>query len=120
LSDPASPTLPPRTFRGTVAGDGRPGPIEERIGRRLVRLLDPESDEGLQLLDDGLVELVGPEGDSLGQVRLREAYRKLRERLERQLADEENPPRRGELQEGLDRLSVWSTRLSAEPREPST
>ena len=33
------------TFRGTLSGDGRPGPIEERLGRRLIRLIDPESDE---------------------------------------------------------------------------
>jgi hypothetical protein len=111
VSDPDTPTGPSSRFRGTLSGDGRPGPIEERIGRRLVRLLDPESDEGLRLLDDGAVELVGPEGDTLGQVRLREAYRQLRERLERRLFDEEQPPRRSELQDGLDRLASWAKRL---------
>ena len=34
-----------RLFRCTMTGDGRPGPIEERIGRRLVRLVQPESDD---------------------------------------------------------------------------
>jgi len=52
-----------RRFCGTLVGDGRPGPIEERIGRRLVRLVDPLSDEGVRLLAGGEVELVGPDGE---------------------------------------------------------
>ena len=55
-------------FRGTLSGDGRPGPIEERIGRRLVRLVDPESREGMRLLEEGDVDLVGPDGEQLGRV----------------------------------------------------
>ncbi len=51
------PTSGP-TFRGTLSGDGRPGPIEERLGRRLIRLIDPESDEGMRLLSEGRVDLL--------------------------------------------------------------
>ena len=108
-----------RRFCGTLAGDGRPGPIEERIGRRLVRLVDPESDEGQRLLDQGAVELVGPEGRALGSVELREAYRRLRRRLERRLAEEEPAGEADGLREGLSRLEGWSRRLVRE-RERST
>jgi len=110
----------PRRYCGTLAGDGRPGPIEERIGRRLVRLVDPESDEGRDLLDQGRVELVGPEGDRLGSLRLQEAYDRLRRRLEERLAEEEPAAgARSGLREGLTRLEGWSRRLVRE-RERST
>jgi hypothetical protein len=96
-------------LRATLSGDGRPGPIEERIGRRLVRLVDPASDEGLALLRAGCVELIGPEGDLLGCLRPEEASRLLRERLERRLADPEADATA--LREGLTRLAAWSERL---------
>ena len=49
-------------------GDGRLGPIEERIGRRLIRLVDPQSEEGRALLDSGAVDLLGPEGERFGRI----------------------------------------------------
>jgi hypothetical protein len=96
-------------LRATLAGDGRPGPIEERIGRRLVRLVDPSSEEGFRLLRSGLVELIGPEGDALGRILPEEASRILRERLERRLADPDADA--GALRDGLSRLAAWSERL---------
>jgi hypothetical protein len=83
-----------------VAGDGR-----------------TESDEGARLLDDGNVELIGPEGASLGRVRIEQAYRTLRSRLLERLAEEEQPPQRGEIQAGLDRLDARAQRLKASPGE---
>jgi hypothetical protein len=99
-----------RRFRATLCGDGRPGPIEERIGRRRVRLIDPETAEGRRLARDQRVEWVGPDGTPLGCVDVREAYRALLSRLERRLQDEPEPRQR-ELEEGRDRLLRWSTRL---------
>ena len=98
-------------FRGTLAGDGRPGPIEERIGRRLVRLVDPQSNEGLRLLREGSVNLVGPEGKALGRIPLNDAYDRLLERVERRLADNAERSPRANLEEGRDRLLAWSKRL---------
>ena len=97
------------SLRVTLAGDGRPGPIEERIGRRLVRLLDPSSDEGIALLRSRCVELIGPEGEALGCLRPEEASRLLRARLERRLADPGADA--AALREGLARLDAWSERL---------
>jgi hypothetical protein len=113
LPDPVSPRSEPgRRFRGTLAGDGRPGPIEERIGRRLIRLVDPQSEEGLRLLTEGRVDLVGPEGNPLGRMRLDDAYDRLLQRLERRLAEEDaDVSSRRNLQEGRKRLLAWSQRL---------
>ncbi len=96
-------------LRTTLSGDGRPGPIEERIGRRLVRLVDPGSDEGLRLLRSGTVEIIGPEGDPLGCLCPEEASRILRERLERRLADPDADT--DALRDGLARLAAWSERI---------
>ena len=96
-------------LRATLAGDGQPGPIEERLGRRLVRLVDPSSEEGLSLLRAGRVNLIGPEGQPLGRLRPDEAARILRERLERLLSD---PAADADaLRDGLARLAAWSERL---------
>ena len=109
MERPVSASSRGASLRATLAGDGRPGPIEERIGRRLVRLVDPSSDEGLALLRSGSVELVGPEGDLLGCLLPEEASRVLRERLERRLADPAADA--AALREGLSRLAAWSERL---------
>lgn len=97
--------------RATLSGDGRLGPIEERIGRRLIRLLDPQSEEGLGLLRSGEVDLVGPGGERFGAVHPSEACCRLRERLERRLADPHAREDREALGEGLRRLHAWSERI---------
>lgn len=73
------------TFRATISGTGRPGPIEERVGRRLIRVVDPESREGALLARSGNVTWVGPEGQALGRLDLPSVRRLLHERLERRL-----------------------------------
>lgn len=86
-------------LRAILLGDGTAGPIEVRLGRRLVRLLSPESEQGRALLDAGRVDLVGPDGERLGPISIQEARRHLRERLERALQSPEReggqPPRFG-------------------------
>ncbi len=72
-------------YRGTLTGDGRPGPIEKRVGRRLMRLIDPHSAEGLRLLDEARVEWLGPDGEPLGALTQREVLVRLERRLERRL-----------------------------------
>lgn len=91
-------------YRGTLGGDGRPGPIEVRIGRRLLRLIDPSSEEGARLLDEARVDLIGPDGERLGPLSLREALGRLRERLERNLAEASSEVEREALRDGMARL----------------
>lgn len=108
--DPTAPT-PRGILRVTLSGDGRFGPIEERIGRRLIRLVDPQSDEGLGLLRSGEVDLIGPGGERFGRLQPDEACRRLRERLEKRLADPDTAAERETLREGLRRLQSWSERI---------
>ena len=100
-------------FRITLTGDGRPGPIEERIGRRLVRLVDPESEEGLSLLAGRCVRFIGPGGIALGYVHPSEAIESLKETLEERLQEAENG--RSDdgpaFRDGLDRLKTWSRKI---------
>ncbi|MEE8412665.1 MAG: hypothetical protein V3S47_09175 [Acidobacteriota bacterium] len=105
------PTSGP-TFRGTLSGDGRPGPIEERLGRRLIRLIDPESDEGVRLLSEGHVDLLGPDGTRLGMVRAADALRRLRLRLEQRMHGKVAPFERDLAAQGIDRLDGWNRRLT--------
>jgi hypothetical protein len=108
--DPAEP----RTrglLRATVSGDGRLGPIEERIGRRLVRLVDPQSKEGARLLGSGTVDLLGPDGERFGCVEPGEVRHRLKERLERRLVELDDDDAREALLEGLRRLDAWYARV---------
>ena len=74
-------------FRGILESDGRCGPIEHRLGRRLLRLVEPDSEEGRALLAGGKVELISPEGESLGTVPPEKACAPLLERLDRSIED---------------------------------
>ena len=110
MGEPSHAPVKGPTYRGTLSGDGRPGPIEVRLGRRLIRTIDPESLEGTRLLIAGVVDLIGPDGTRLGMVRAADALRRLRDRLEQRLA--EQPSFERELMEdGIDRLESWQERL---------
>jgi len=92
------------TFRVTITGVGRPGPIEERLGRRLIRIVSPESREGLDLLESGRVVFVGPGGEELDCQGLREARRMLRQRLQVRLAGLSGSENAEVVRDGLVRL----------------
>lgn len=80
-------------LRAILLRDGTAGPIEVRLGRRLLKLVSPESAEGRLLLDEGRVDLVGPDGERLGRIPIEEARGRLRARLESALGA---PELRGE------------------------
>ena len=92
------------TFRGTLSGDGRPGPIEKRLGRRLIRLINPESAEGVRLLSEGRVDLLGPDGTRMGTVRSADALRRLRQRREQRGHGEIAAFEKDLALQGIDRL----------------
>jgi hypothetical protein len=99
-------------FRVVLNGDGCPGPIEERIGRRLVRLVDPQSDEGRDLLATASIEWVGPDGDSLGRLSPQQAYEVLFSRLERMLDESADARRQRDVEACLERLKSWVERVA--------
>lgn len=111
MSDASTPVpLARGTFRATITGVGRPGPIEERVGRRLVRVVDPESREGVALARSGRIRWVGPEGDCLGSMDLEDVRRLLCERFERRIAESSAE---AALRDGLARLRAPARRRRA-------
>lgn len=98
-------------LRATFAGDGTPGPIEIRIGRRLVGLLEPASRHGRALLRSGAVELVGPEGENYGRVGVSVAWRRMGDRLEGRLDDPAASPVDEWLRASLARLRALEASL---------
>lgn len=52
-------------YAALVADDGLVFPIEERLGRRLLRTIDPDSREARDLLASGQVRLVTPRGETV-------------------------------------------------------
>lgn len=103
MADVAAP-LARGTFRATISGVGRPGPIEERLGWRLVRIVDPASKEGGRLLRDRQVTVIGPEGTALGRVDLEQARQLLKLRLLSVLAAREGDDGAEAIRDGLVRL----------------
>ncbi len=101
------------SYRVTLCAHGAPGPIEERIGRRLVRLVSPDSDEGRTLFREERVELVGPGGEPLGRLSPARALDLLRKRLEARLAEPDAEPERAAIEDGLSRLRRWSARIGS-------
>jgi hypothetical protein len=59
---PAHGTAPDVRYRAVRLDAGRLMPIEVRLGRRLLRTIPADSDEGLALLASGKVEVI-PFGD---------------------------------------------------------
>ena len=92
------------SFRAVLTADGHPGPIEERLGRRLVRVVDPESREGRHLLERDAVLWIAPGGDALGRMTARDAVETLQRRLEERLADPIDDDEHDALLDGLSRL----------------
>ena len=99
------------TFRATITGVGRPGPIEERLGWRLVRIVDPASKEGATLFRQRRVTFIGPEGSPLGQLDLVQARRVLRLRLEGVLAAAHQGDDAEAIRDGLVRLRRTGPRV---------
>jgi hypothetical protein len=100
------------TYRATITSVGRPGPIEERLGRRLIRLISPESKEGRELLHSGRVAFMAPGGETLNCLDLNAAHRLLRDRLRDRIAAVRGTEGVDALLDGLGRLKDAAPRGS--------
>lgn len=98
-------------FRAVLTADGSPGPIEERLGRRLVRVVGADTTEGRRLVRDREVEWIAPGGERLGRVSTAEALDRLRTRLEARLADPDDDVEPDAVRDGLLRLRRRRERL---------
>jgi hypothetical protein len=95
-SQPGHPCELPRealyakSYRAALLGDGCVLPIEERLGRRLLRTIEPASSEGRRLLGSGQVSLRHEADDWTTTIRdaLDRLERKARESFPREASDE--------------------------------
>lgn len=85
-------TLYQKQYSAVLCGDGSIMPIEERLGRRLLRRIEPDSAEGRDLLARGWVSLRNIEGRSLPSDSLSRLYARLREEARTRLSERPADP----------------------------
>lgn len=90
--DLARETLFRKSYTALVRNDGTLLPIEERLGRRLLRTLDPDSREAHGLLQRGDVCLMTSSGKNLAGVPVQEVLDRLRRETNAQLDRHRNDP----------------------------
>ncbi len=76
-----------KRYTAILCGDGKILPIEERLGKRLLRTIDCASGEGRDLLRRGWVFLRTSEGKCLDGTPLQHVYTRLREEAESRMAE---------------------------------
>lgn len=104
--------LLPKTYSAVLLGNGSVLPVEERLGRRLLRTLSADSPEARALLARGHVTLRQADGRVLGSLPLSRALERLAEQarvqLERSAGD---PATARRFREALHRLRAARTAL---------
>src|SRR5438093_2853868 len=70
--------IPGKRHSAAVLGDGRILPIVEKLGRRVLREIDPLSPEGRSLLDSGRVTLWYDDGACVDTAPIQEVLDRLR------------------------------------------
>src|SRR5262245_191480 len=76
-----------KTYSAVIRSDGSLLPIEERLGRRLLRTLAPDSEEGRQLLRKDCVTLLTSDGRHLAGLTIEDVYERLRVETASRLAE---------------------------------
>jgi len=81
-----------KTYFAVIRSDGSLLPIEEKLGRRLLRTLPADSNEGRQLLRQDCVNLTTAEGRPLAGLSIEDVYQKLRSQTTQRLARRPHDP----------------------------
>ena len=81
-----------KTYSAVIRSDGSVLPIEERLGRRLLRTLPPDSAEGRQLLRRDCVTLLTADGRHLAGLSIEDVYERLREETASRLSEHPSDP----------------------------
>jgi hypothetical protein len=99
-------------YSATICGDGRILPIEERLGKRLMRTIECETSEARDLLRRGWVLLRTAEGKCLDGAPLDRVFARLREETEARLTErqDDEPWRRHWLTQ-LESIERWEHAL---------
>ena len=82
-----------KRYTAILCGDGKILPIEERLGKRLLRTIESGTLEGRDLLRRGWVFLRTADGKCLEGTPLQHVYACLREEAESRLAERPDDPR---------------------------
>jgi len=105
-------------YSAVLCGDGSILPIEERLGRRLLRTIDPTCREGRDLLRRGWVALRTLDGKSIERTPVLRVYARLREEAEARLAERpEDAPWCQHYRSMLASIERWERSLEPGARE---
>ena len=106
-------TLHTKSYSAIIRADGKLLPIEERLGRRLLRTLSPDSHEARALLKRGCVDLLTADGRTLSGMTIDAVYDQLSSETSAQLAgNAENAEWRLRCRESLENIGRWKRILS--------
>src|SRR2546428_14196107 len=101
-----------KTYFAVIRADGTILPIEERLGRRLLRTLSPNTREALDLLRRDCVTLLTSDGRVLAGMSVGSVYDRLWHETRAKLAERRGDAEwRRRCREGLDNIHRWRRAL---------
>lgn len=68
-----------KSYVARICGNGQILPIEERVGKKLLKTINPVSKKGKELIAKQEVTFLLPDGERLAKASLRQVFLKLRE-----------------------------------------
>jgi hypothetical protein len=111
--DPTPEAVFRKTYSAVIRSDGSLLPIEEKLGRRLLRTLPADSNEGRRLLRKDCVSLTTAEGRALAGFSIEDVYQKLRTQTAQRLAERpRDPDWRRRCQDTLVTIERWYRALA--------
>jgi len=104
-----------KSYSALIRNDGTVLPIEERLGKRLLRTLAADSREGQGLLKRGFVTLKSPEGESFSGVPMEAILERLsRETSEKLARHAEDPEWQRRYRERLQTIGRFKRSLASD------
>jgi len=106
-------TLFQKSYCAVIRADGTLLPIEERLGRRLLRTLSPNTREALDLLRRNCVTLLTSDGRVLAGMSVGSVYDRLWHETSAKLAERKGDAEwRRRCREALDNIDRWRRALA--------
>ena len=102
-----------KSYSAVIRADGTLLPIEERLGRRLLRTIVPASREARGLLKRGCVNLLTSDGKALSGVPIETVYERMWAETSTRLAEHaDNAEWRRQCRDTLENIGRWKRMLS--------
>ena len=97
-----------KNYVARICGDGKILPIEERIGKKLIKTINPVSRKGKKLLAQQKVTFHLPDGDRLSPTSLSQVFLKLREStLEKMKKFPEDEYQEAHTNQVIEHINEW-------------